>query len=299
MVDSDNKIEAWTYGVIDEIKAEFSLNEAHASKDSDYFTFEVHSSNGEAKAILAFTALFRRMGLIKDSETVSLRERKDNYTVFTDCDDMDLDGDQAWYVARFNPQAIKTSPGVERETDRTHTMKSKVKIVRGDITTFRGDAIVNAANERMLGGGGVDGAIHRAAGPELLAECRKVAEVRPGVRCPTGEARITPGGRLIAKWVIHTVGPDCSVGMFAEAPELLANCYWNSLSLAVENGIRKIAFPSISTGVFDFPKDEAAKIAIGVIKDFLETHPDVEVFFFGSPDTMEYYEKEARRQGLK
>lgn len=176
---------------------------------------------------------------------------------------------------------------------------SKVKIVRGDITEFRGDAIVNAANELMLGGGGVDRAIHRAAGPELLAECRKVAEVRPGVRCPTGEARITPGGRLIAKWVIHTVGPDCRGGMFAEAPELLANCYRNSLSLAAENGIRKIAFPSISTGVFDFPKDEAAKIAIGVIKDFLETHPDVEVFFFGRPDTMEYYEKEAKRQGLR
>ena len=175
----------------------------------------------------------------------------------------------------------------------------KVKIVRGDITKFRGDAIVNAANEWMLGGGGIDGAIHRAAGPELLAECRKVPEVRPGVRCPTGEARITPGGRLMAKWVIHTVGPDCSGGMFAEVPELLANCYRNSLSLAAENGIRKIAFPSISTGVFDFPKDEAAKIAVGEVKNFLVEHPDIEVFFFGSPDTMEYYEKEARRQGLR
>ena len=176
---------------------------------------------------------------------------------------------------------------------------SKVKIVRGDITKFRGDAIVNAANEWMLGGDGVDGKIHEKAGPELLAECRKVPEVRPGVRCPTGEARITPGGRLIAKWVIHNVGPDCSGGMFDEAPGLLASCYRNSLSLAAENGIKKIAFPSISTGIFHFPKDEAAKIAVRVIKDFLVDHPDIEVFFFGSSDTMEYYEKEAERQGLR
>ena len=201
-------------------------------------------------------------------------------------------------IIDVNGNIVEEQPKKEMSNERRDTMKSKVKIVRGDITTFRGDAIVNAANERMLGGGGVDGAIHRAAGPELLAECRKVAEVRPGVRCPTGEARITPGGRLIAKWVIHTVGPDCSGGMFAEAPELLANCYRNSLLLAAENGIRKIAFPSISTGVFDFPKDEAAMVAIGEIKDFLETH-DLEVFFFGSPDTMEYYEKEAKRQGLR
>ena len=176
---------------------------------------------------------------------------------------------------------------------------SKVKIVRDDITKFRGDAIVNAANELMLGGGGVDGAIHSAAGPELLEECRKVPEVRPGVRCPTGEARITPGCRLQAKWVIHTVGPNCGGGMFPEAPALLASCYRNSLALAAENGIKKIAFPSISTGIFSFPKEEAAKIAIGVIKEFLEEHPDMEVFFFGARDTMEFYEKEAKEQGLR
>lgn len=176
---------------------------------------------------------------------------------------------------------------------------SKVKIVRGDITTFRGDAIVNAANERMLGGGGVDGAIHDAAGPELLVECRKVPEVRPDVRCPTGEARITSGGRLIAKWVIHTVGPNCRGGMFTKAPALLAACYRNSLELAAENGVKTIAFPSISTGIFSFPKEEAAAIAIGVIKEFLAEHPDMEVFFFGGKDTMEYYEKEAKAQGLR
>lgn len=176
---------------------------------------------------------------------------------------------------------------------------SKVKIVRGDITGFRGEAIVNAANERMLGGGGVDGAIHRAAGPELYQECLKVTEVRPGVRCPTGEARITPGAKLIAKYVIHAVGPNVSGGMYPEAPGELENCYRNSLALAAANGIKSVAFPSISTGVFSFPKDRAAKLAIGVIAEFLKDHPDMEVFFFGPPDTMEYYEREAELAGLR
>src|SRR5688572_3091798 len=121
----------------------------------------------------------------------------------------------------------------------------RIEVVQGDITTLDVDAIVNAANERMLGGGGVDGAIHRAAGPQLLEACRDVPEVRPGVRCPTGEARMTPGFRLPAHYVIHTVGPVWRGGTHGE-PGLLASCYRNSLALARQHGIRSIAFPAIS-----------------------------------------------------
>jgi len=143
-----------------------------------------------------------------------------------------------------------------------------IKIVQGDITTLAVDAIVNAANQVMLGGGGVDGAIHRAAGPELYEACLKVPEVRPGVRCPTGEARITPGFRLPAKFVIHTVGPVYRDGQHGE-PEKLAACYRNSLALAAENGCTSIAFPCISTGVYGYPKEEAAQIAVREVRDFL------------------------------
>ena len=136
-----------------------------------------------------------------------------------------------------------------------------IRIIQGDITTLAVDAIVNAANQRMLGGGGVDGAIHRAAGPELFEACLKVPEVRPGVRCPTGEARITPGFRLPAKFVIHTVGPVYRDGRHGE-PELLAACYCNSLALAAEHACRSIAFPCISTGVYGYPIEDAARIAI-------------------------------------
>src|SRR6185369_5051181 len=124
---------------------------------------------------------------------------------------------------------------------------ARVDVRLGDITTFDVDAIVNAANERMLGGGGVDGAIHRGAGPELLAACRAVPEVRPGVRCPTGEARITPAFGLPAKFVIHTVGPVWHGGRSGE-DDLLAACYRNSLQLAEANGCKSMAFPSISCG---------------------------------------------------
>ena len=123
-----------------------------------------------------------------------------------------------------------------------------IKVIQGDITTLAVDAIVNAANQVMLGGGGVDGAIHDAAGEELFKACLKVPEVRPGVRCPTGEARITPGFKLPAKFVIHTVGPVYRDGQHGE-PEKLAACYRNSLALAAENGCKSIAFPCISTGV--------------------------------------------------
>ncbi len=151
---------------------------------------------------------------------------------------------------------------------RTKVSGNMIKILQGDITTLAVDAIVNAANQVMLGGGGVDGAIHRAAGPELYKACLKVPEVSPGVRCPTGEARITPGFKLPAKFVIHTVGPVYRDGLHGE-PEKLAACYRNSLALAAENGCKSIAFPCISTGIYGYPKEEAAKIAVGEVRKFL------------------------------
>ena len=151
-----------------------------------------------------------------------------------------------------------------------------IHVVRGDITRLVVDAIVNAANERMLGGGGVDGAIHCAAGRALYEACLEVPEIRPGVRCPTGEARITPGFRLPAKFVIHTVGPVYRDGRQGE-PVQLAACYRNALELAVANDCTSIAFPCISTGVYGYPLKAAAEIAVREVRIFLATHPDLEV----------------------
>ena len=172
-----------------------------------------------------------------------------------------------------------------------------VSVVQGDITKLEVDAIVNAANQVMLGGGGVDGAIHRAAGKELFGACLKVPEVRPGVRCPTGEARITPGFNLPAKYVIHTVGPVYRDGRHGE-PEKLANCYRNSLALAADNGCKSVAFPCISTGVYGYPIEDAAKIAMFEAEAFLKMH-DIEVVFccFSSGDK-KIYEELLKENGM-
>lgn len=150
---------------------------------------------------------------------------------------------------------------------------SRIETVLGDITRVKADAIVNAANRTLLGGGGVDGAIHRAAGPELLAECRTLNG------CETGQAKITKGYKLPAKYVIHTPGPIWKGGNNGER-ELLASSYRSCLELAAEYGCKTVAFPSISTGVYRFPLELAAPIAVGTVRSFLKDHPEIEQVLF-------------------
>lgn len=156
-------------------------------------------------------------------------------------------------------------------------LKEKIELIKGDITKITIDAIVNAANSSLLGGGGVDGAIHRAGGAAILEDCRKIVARQGG--CKTGEAVITTAGKIPAKYVIHTVGPVWNGGKKNEE-ELLKNCYTNSLRLAVENSCHSIAFPNISTGIYKFPKDMAASIAIKSTCDFLSVYNQIEKVIF-------------------
>jgi len=158
---------------------------------------------------------------------------------------------------------------------------AKIELIQDDITKLEVDAIVNAANKSLLGGGGVDGAIHRAAGSELLEECKTLNG------CETGKAKITKGYHLPAKFVIHTVGPVWHGGQSNES-ELLANCYKNSLKLALENNIKTIAFPNISTGVYGFPKDKAAETAIKTVTGFLNQKNRIEKVYFVCFDNENY-----------
>jgi O-acetyl-ADP-ribose deacetylase (regulator of RNase III) len=170
-------------------------------------------------------------------------------------------------------------------------VSNRIAVIAGDITQQRVEAIVNAANTTLLGGGGVDGAIHRAAGPELLAECRTLGG------CATGQAKITRGYKLPAKWVIHTVGPVWHDGNHGE-DESLASCYRNCFALVEQHGIKTVAFPSISTGAYGFPMERAARIAIRETKNFLERNQSVEKVFlvcFGA-NALEIY-KTVMREG--
>jgi len=169
-------------------------------------------------------------------------------------------------------------------------VRNRIDLVRGDITEQATDAIVNAANSTLLGGGGVDGAIHRAGGPAILEECRKLGG------CPTGDAKLTTGGRLKARCVIHTVGPRYHDGRHGE-PELLASAYRRSLEVASEHRLRRVAFPSISTGAYGYPLRDAARIALATVAEYLRAHDDIELvrFVLFSPADLTVYQ-EARAE---
>src|SRR5213594_4621469 len=186
-------------------------------------------------------------------------------------------------VTRGSLIAVGSLNGSHR---KMKTLGEKIEIIHGDITTLEVDAIVNAANTTLLGGGGVDGAIHRAAGPELLAECRTLGG------CKAGEAKITRGYRLPARFVIHTVGPIWRGGQDGE-PETLANCYRNSLQVAVENGIKTIAFPAISCGAYGYPLQKAAQIAVKTTREFLAAEDKIDkvILVLWSNDIYEAYRR--------
>jgi O-acetyl-ADP-ribose deacetylase (regulator of RNase III) len=170
---------------------------------------------------------------------------------------------------------------------------AKIELIQGDITKLEVDAIVNAANKSLLGGGGVDGAIHRAAGPELLEECKTLNG------CKTGQAKITKGYNLPAKYVIHTVGPVWNGGKYNE-DDLLTNCYRNSLKMASKHGLSIIAFPNISTGVYHFPKERAAAIAISTVGDYIRQDESIQKVYFVCFDNDNYqiYQKKLKEEGL-
>ena len=173
--------------------------------------------------------------------------------------------------------------------------KAKVLLVQGDITDMDSDAIVNAANSSLMGGGGVDGAIHRKGGPKILEECKRLrAREWPG-GLPTGKAAITSGGNLKAEYVIHTVGPIWHGGNQKE-PELLAEAYLNSLKLAVSKGLKTVAFPSISTGAYGYPLEKASRVALTAVKEFLEKESDISkvIFLLFAKNDLEIYKQAAK-----
>ena len=173
--------------------------------------------------------------------------------------------------------------------------KARVLLVQGDITEMDTDAIVNAANPSLMGGGGVDGAIHRKGGPKILEECKRIRATEWPNGLPTGKAVITTGGNLKAKYVIHTVGPVWRGGNSGE-PELLAEAYRNSLRLAVSKGLKTVAFPSISTGAYRYPIEKACKVALATVKEFLEKEDKLDkvVFVLFTASDLEVYKKAAK-----
>jgi len=180
-------------------------------------------------------------------------------------------------------------------TEEFQVGKAKVCLVQGDITEMDADAVVNAANPTLMGGGGVDGAIHRKGGPKILEECKRIRATEWPEGLPTGKAVITSGGDLKAKYVIHTVGPVWRGGASGE-PELLADAYRNSLRLAVSKGPRTIAFPSISTGAYGYPVESASRIALAAVKEFLEREDKLDkvVFVLFTKRDLEVYKESAK-----